>query len=180
MKKSLIIFIAALALVLLGACAPMQSEEVEETKVGHTATNDVFELSIVADNSVYKANEAIECYALLETIGEEPIAVLHSDPLVVFFIKGEEYFKGDYARQDSLNRTTFVPGDEKRYGFQKSGGWSADHPNASFYEEFYADDELRLPAGKYTLGVQIGYSTDENDMRGTQQTLEAFISITVD
>lgn len=180
MKKSLIILMAALVLVLFAACVPNQGKEVEETTIGHTATNDEFELSIVADNSVYKADEAIMCYALLEVMGEESITVLHSDPLVVFYIEGEEYFNGDYARQDSLNRTMFVPGDEKSFGFQKSGGWSADDPNASFYEEFYADDELRLPSGEYTLGVQIEYSTDGNDMRGTRQTLEALVSIRVD
>lgn len=179
MKKGLIILMAALMLVLFVACTPNQGKEVEETTIGNTATDDVFALSIVADNSVYKANEAIECYALLEIIGEEPTTVLHSNPLVVFYIKGGDYFKGEYAREDSLNSTTFEPEDEKRIEFQKSGGWSGDDPNASFYEEFYADDELGLPAGEYTLGVQIEYSTDENDIVGTQKTLEAFVSITV-
>lgn len=179
MKKFLSILMAVLVL-FLASCAPTQSEEVEEATVGKTVTNDYFKLSIVADKSVYKADEAISCYALLEVMGEEQITVLHSDPLVVFYVEGEKYFEGDYIRQDSLNRTTFAPGDEKRFEFQKSGGWSEDDPNASFYEEFYSDNELRLSSGQYMLGVQIEYSTDENDMRGTQQTLEALVSITVD
>ena len=179
MKKILYILMAVLALVLMSACVPMQSEEVEETTIGKTAVNDDFTLSIAADNSVYKANEAIICHAILTYIGEEPITLLHSDPLVVFYIEGGN-FSGEWARQDSLNRTTFEQGQEMTVVYAKSGGWSGDDPNEEFYKTFYADEELRLPAGQYMLTAQIEYSTDENDMRGTQQTLEVPISVTVD
>lgn len=179
MKKSLFILMAVFTLAMLVACAPMASEEIEETTVGESAVNDDFTLSIAADNSVYKADEAIICHAILTYIGEEPITLLHSDPLVVFYINGG-IFKGGGARQDSLNRTTFEQNQEMTVDFVKSGGWSGDDPNAEFFKSFYAEDELILPKGQYTLAVQIEYSTDENDMRGTQQVLEAIISVTVD
>lgn len=181
MKKSLWFLIVVLALALLTACVPMQIEEVEETTIAESAVNDDFiSLTIVADNSVYKADEVIECYATLTNMGEEPITVLHSNPLVVFYIEGGDYFSGSYGREDSLNRTTFVPEEELRIEFQKSGGWSADDPNAAFYKTFYEEKELRLPVGQYTLAAHLEYSTDENNMQGTQQMLEVTILITVD
>lgn len=42
--------------------------------------------------------------------------------------------------------------------YRKSGGWSADDPNADFYRTFFADPVLRLPAGRWrAAAVASGY-----------------------
>lgn len=42
--------------------------------------------------------------------------------------------------------------------FRKSGGWSADDPNAGFYKAFFADPVLRLPAGQWKVtAIANGY-----------------------
>lgn len=184
MKKRIYIALAVLTLTVaaLAGCMPPgqeQDKEEEETTIGNSAYLEPFMLSIAADNSVYQADEAIICHAILTHLGEEPITIYHSDPLAVFFIEGGP-FKGEWARQDSLNRTTFEPEQEITVLFAKSGGWSADDEKAAFFETFYAEETLRLPPGDYTLSVQIAFATDENDMRGTMQTLTSSIDITVE
>jgi hypothetical protein len=37
--------------------------------------------------------------------------------------------------------------------FGKSGGWTADDPNAAFYRQFFADPRLVLPPGHWRLSV---------------------------
>ena len=74
-------------------------------------------------------------------------------------------------RNDILINTTLEPNDEIKLEFQKSGGWSADDPNAKFYEEFYSEENLILPKDEYTLSVNLEYSTDENKIVETEQTL---------
>ena len=163
--------------IAAAGCAPPNGE-IEETTVGETVQNDDFRLSVWADNSTYKANEFIECCASVEYLGQDGITVYHSDPLLVFYIKGGK-FDGKGARQDELNKTDFAPQDEIIMPFKKSGGWSADDPNAAFFQAFYADKELILPPGQYKLCAQIAYSTDKDDMRGPMSTIEASVFVTV-
>ena len=39
--------------------------------------------------------------------------------------------------------------------FRKSGGFSADDPNAGFYRAFFADPVLRLPAGRWRVTANL-------------------------
>lgn len=51
---------------------------------------------------------------------------------------------------------------------KKSGGWSADEPNASFYDSFFADPLVHLPAGDWTItAIAIfteGWPCDPSDL----------------
>lgn len=180
MKKIIFTILIVFIFVIITACAPTDNNETEDPTVVNTVTNDSFSLSIWVTNSLFGEDEPIEFYATLTNLTTEEITVLHADPLVVFSIKGEPYFHGDWARQDSLNRTVFAPEEEVEFAFQKSGGWSSDDPNAEFYKLFYSEKDLILPPGDYTLTAQVEYSTDENDMRGTMKTMEASLNIKVD
>ena len=177
--KKLILAMLCIGMVLggLAACADMPAE-VEETTQADTVIEDNFLLTIVTDNSVYQADDEIVCYATVEYRGDEDITIYHSDPLVAFGIEGGVFDDGHF-RNDVLISTTFSPGDDIRYEYQKNGGWSADDPNADFFEAFYADDTLVLPPGEYTLSVSMAYSTDDNDVRGTQHGLTASVMVKV-
>lgn len=177
-KRLAMILVSGLLVFGLTACTDAP-EEVEETNTAATVVNDDFTLTITTDNSVYAADEEITCEALLTYTGSEETTVYSSSPLVAFGIEGG-LFDGGFAREDMLMSTAFAPGEEKVLPFQKSGGWSADDPNADYFEAFYADSALVLPPGEYTLSAVMEYSTDENDVVGTQQTLIAFVNITVD
>ena len=39
--------------------------------------------------------------------------------------------------------------------FRKTGGFSADDPNADFYRAFFADPVLRLPAGRWQVTASV-------------------------
>lgn len=178
MKKLLYIVMALVVLVLAG-CTAQEPIEVEETTIGDTEMLDMFTLSIAADNSVYQADEEIKCHAILSYHGDEPITIYHSDPLIVFGIEDGDMFTAEYCRNDVLMTTELEPEQEITVWFAKNGGWSADDPNAAFYEAFYKEKELRLPKGEYTLSVQFRFATDEDDIVGTMQSLTTTIDITV-
>jgi hypothetical protein len=55
------------------------------------------------------------------------------------------------CQQDEFRRLVPVP-----VPFQKSGGWSAEDPNAAFYRTFFADPVLRLPAGRWRVTANAG------------------------
>lgn len=176
MKKLIII---TMVLLILCACAQIESTEVEETTIGDTTFNDDFILTIVVEEFSAELNRPINCYATLAYTGTKPITIYHSDPLVVFGIEDNKYFDNGYTRNDILLNTTFKPKDELHIEFQKSGGWSADDPNASFYENFYKDKELKLPKGEYSLSANLSYSLDQNNIVKTQKNLTSSVIIVV-
>ena len=138
--------------------------------------DDLFELSLYLDKGTYSTEENIFCYATLEYIGEEDsITVYSSDPLVGFGIKDDKYFDGDYAVNDILIQTSFQKGQIIRYDFTKSGGWGADHPFAKFYESYYTNPNLILPAGDYKVSATFNCALDQDNMQGTsyRQTVTA-------
>jgi hypothetical protein len=47
------------------------------------------------------------------------------------------------------------------FEYQKSGSWSADDPDAAFWENFFSEPDLRLPAGEYTITLHGGFGLDE-------------------
>jgi hypothetical protein len=48
----------------------------------------------------------------------------------------------------------------------KSGGWSADDPNAAFYQAFFADQQIHLPAGTWDISVVTDFNEDGGDPCG--------------
>ena len=55
--------------------------------------------------------------------------------------------------------------------FQKSGGYSADDPNAAFYRTYFADPVLRLPAGHWKLTAIANGYLKPCDMNAPQVTI---------
>ncbi len=176
MKNKFVFILLLTVILVLSGC----SETLEtETPVSSSSLNNLFELSITADNSEYKSDMPITCYATLKYIGTETITVYHGQPLLSFGIKDGKYFDNGYIVVEVLISTTFNPGDEIIYEFKKSGGWSQDEPYADFYEEFYTQKELFLPKGDYILSANIKYSLDKNDVLGTLNQLSTAIEIKV-
>ena len=121
----------------------------------------------------------MNCYATLEYVGEEDSITIYSgDPLVYFTIQGGR-FTGAYAISDVLMTTTLKKTEPVRFGFVKSGGYSADDADAAFWESWYAEPQLVLPAGGYTVSATADGFFDENDYAGTAYKLTASRKITV-
>ena len=60
---------------------------------------------------------------------------------------------------------------------QKSGGWSGEDPHAAFYEAFFTDRELHLPAGTWDITAYASFS--EGDCGPNPHELSAPIRIEV-
>lgn len=178
MKKNLIIYILIICTVLtISSCTTKHNTE--QTPISNTESNEFFTLTIHADSSNYNKDTPVVCYATLKYIGSDPITVYHSDPLAVFILEDNKYFSDGGIRQDVLINTTFEPDEEIVLEFQKNGGWSADDPNASFYEEFYNEKDLILPKGEFKLSANLQYSLDGDKVRETMQSLTTAIDIVV-
>lgn len=175
--KRVLIILAAL-LIVLTACAPASTGE---NAVSDISNDGIFEISIYTDKDVYSKSEPILCWAVVEYVGkDERIQIYSSDPLVGFGLKDGKYFDGTYVAEDVLITTEFIKGEPETYEFAKSGGWSAGDPNASFYEQFYADDELILPSGEYEISATVNGFFDQNDYKGSKYELKASVKVNVE
>ena len=173
--RKIVFWLALLVLVIVGlSCTALVAD------AGPSSVDDsVFKLSIHTDKNEYTAGESVSCYATLEYVGEaDSITIYSGDPLVYFTIQGGK-FTGDYAISDVLMSTTFKKNEPVRFDFAKSGGYSADDADAAFWESWYAEPELVLPAGEYTISATVDGFFDENDYAGSKYTLTAAQTISV-
>lgn len=180
-RKFLITVSILILSLLLTACGPKEEKDREYEKDYTASTKDeLFQLSIYLDKDTYATDEMVFCYATLEYIGEkDSITVYSGDPLVGFGIRDDKLFHGGYGRDLILMETTFTKGHIVKYDFSKSGGWSGDDPNAKFYEEFYRDPNLILPAGDYEISAEINCSLDRDDIPGSEYSQLVAVKIKV-
>ena len=59
----------------------------------------------------------------------------------------------------------------------KSGGWSADDPNAAFYDAFFAAPDIRLPPGTWEVTGHASFS--EGDCGGPNHDITTTARIVV-
>ncbi|MDQ3448742.1 MAG: hypothetical protein M3432_06140 [Chloroflexota bacterium] len=138
----------------------------------------LFALTIGADRGPYAADEPIDIATTLRYIGAEPTTVTSSGAGLVAF--GIEQLDGPVdagiGRDDDCARFDYPPGHAESVEFHKSGGYSNDDPMADFWRTFFADPELRLPAGEYRITARADYGARDC---GDPQSIEASIVIVV-
>ena len=124
--------------------------------VGAERASDVqgaFQLTFELPKTTYRAGEAIEGRATLAVIG---------DAAVAFGSSGGGPFVFDFAEVDGPRRVggamtadcapyRLEPGRPMTSAITKSGGFSADDPEAPFYRAFLADPVVSLPAGDWRI-----------------------------
>jgi len=197
MKKlaSLSIFILVLSLALMG-CVGMGAVEIvdlggcmTEIEVRNTALlgansvthiNNDFIMTLNADRHTYSTTDVISIWGTLEYVGDsECILIWHGCPFMIFYISGGDFgdgfggFRSLVSFSNVLNR-----GRAYHFDFQKSGVWSADDPNADFFEGLFAAEELILPAGNYTITLVGDFRLSERVM-DSKSGLMAELNITV-
>lgn len=160
MKKCVIIIILIFNVIMFASCA----EDANKPQIS-IASNDVFQITIETNKTVYKKNEAIDCRAVLLYVGDEPLTVHHSDPLLTFGIDDDKYFGEDFGhfRNDIGLSTTFYPGDIMEFDFVKSGAFDPNGENAQFYYDYFDEENLILPKGEYELSAAVLYAPDEEN-----------------
>jgi len=131
-----------------------------ENRITHST--DEFELTLFSDKKVYKTTDAIQIWATLEYIGDKDFVTVWSGyPHIIFNITdGKDFNSGGWV-WDVLIETVLEKDESYHYGYQKSGGFDADAPDASFWESFYQERNLYLPEGEYTISVHGAFSSVE-------------------
>jgi hypothetical protein len=72
-----------------------------------------------------------------------------------------------------------APGEVVDVPFEKSGGFEADGPRAEFWQEWFEDPELRLPAGRYEITAYLRHGARGSRCGGPRDTLSASVAIEV-
>lgn len=114
-----------------------------------------FRLRLSAPRSTYRAHELIEGITAELTYdgGSQVVAVVGTGQLIYGF--STEMLDGPYATGAGVDEPC-VPdhitrGEPIVQPYEKSGGYDPDRPYADFYDAFFADPELRLPAGTWRI-----------------------------
>jgi len=149
--------------IKIGKPVPQPDDETDEDQpyIGEAASGgepfsaaNSFELKIFSDKDSYNATNEIKIWATLEYIGDEDeITIWHGLPYISFSITDGKDFNVEGLCLQLLTSTVLNKGEIYTYNYQKSGGYSASDPAAAFWESFYKQKELFLPAGEYVVSV---------------------------
>jgi hypothetical protein len=126
----------------------------------------LFELKLYSDKSTYNTSDKIKIWATLQYIGENShIKIWHGDPFISFYISDGKDFNIGGLVNDVLTSTDLEKGRLYNFNYSKNGGYDADGPKADFWEKFYAEKELFLPQGEYTVKVATAFSLSEDSLK---------------
>lgn len=145
-------------------------------------TDGAFVLSLAATQDRYRAGQLIEIVATLSYIGSkaEVVALGSSHSLVGFALEGGDppvLIVPAFTTDCAPHRIT--PGQPLIYPFSKSGSSSPGDPDYAFRQSYFADQELRLPAGTWTIRAGSGFYTGSDCGVGELVTLDAEVTFTV-
>lgn len=156
-----VIAVAAVIGVSIGANNPFiggppPSPSPDQLAVSESVTDGNFQLTISAPRATWSSDEAIDVEATLKLIGPNTEATLWgsgSGPIGFSVVEVGGDRRMDAAWQADCSPHAITADAPITVPFAKSGGYSADDPNAAFYEAFFADPELRLPAGEWQVSA---------------------------
>lgn len=150
--------------------APMEAETTEHD----------FCLKLYADSRIYRTDEAIQIWATLEYVGdEESVTIWHGDPYIVFSITDGADFHVSGFVHDILTSTVLEKGEQYQFDYVKSGGYDTLASDADFWEKFYQENDLKLPAGTYTISASGAFYLSE-DLSSAEQGPSCALQITVE
>ena len=119
-----------------------------------------YRLSITTDKDRYAVNEPIAAFGELTYEGSQPtedIQYLDLPGGPIMFGVRQVGGSIDAAPEPHAmcSGTQLERGQPLRVPFTKFGGWSNADPNAAFYESYFKDPELHLPAGQWEVYAMI-------------------------
>lgn len=125
--------------------------------------NKLFQLKLFSDKQIYKTTDKINIWATLEYTGtNESIEIWHGDPYISFNISDGKEFNIVGIVEDVLMSTLLEKGKLYKFNYTKSGGYSNDDPKADYWQKFYAEKDLYLPEGEYTIRVGGAFSLSKD------------------
>lgn len=165
MKIGRLLSIATSLLIILTLFAGCRQEATLKIAASdeNVQSKNLFDLKLYSDKQIYKVDEKISIWATIEYTGDSSeIKIWHGEPYLVFSITDGKDFNLEGVVLDILKSTTLKKGTIYRHGFIKSGGYSADDPNAGFWKKFFEEKDLYLPEGEYTIKVSSAFSLTQD------------------
>lgn len=156
-----------------------ESAESTATQIEAETTENGFSLKLYADNSVYSTDDAIKIWATLEYAGDEDsVTIWHGNPYIVFSITdGADLYISEFVH-DIMMSTVLEEGEQYRFDYVKSGEYDTVESDADFWESFYQEEELKLPAGTYTISADGEFYLSE-DILSAEKGPSCELQITV-
>ncbi len=138
-----------------GADPPQPTTAPPSTGTTATQRDGDFELVLTAGKSRYRPDEVIDVGATLAYLGSESAIDISTDSAgpLQFGIRERVFGEIEMGGISLLtcDRTTMRRDEPLTKAFQKSGGFSGEHPDAEMFREWMQDPELRLPEGTWHL-----------------------------
>ncbi len=141
-----------------------------------------FRLTLEAGQERYRAGQLIEVEAILAYAGAEDEVVMlgSSHSLVGFGLSGSDpaveirpAFTSDCAPHP------ITPDEPRVFPFTKSGAYTPGDPEAAFAAAYFAQPELRLPVGTWTIGAGTSFYVGP-DCGDELHSLNAEVTVTVE
>jgi hypothetical protein len=170
-------FVAAwlVACLTLAGCTGTAAESAWE--VVDSAHDPMWVLSIGSPKAQWAAGDAIDVQSVLAYVGPgQGTEYFGPGSGILAFglreIGGTRHLDG--LTEGDCSRHA-IRTDEPLVSEFKKGGYSADDPNAAFYEQLLADPRLRLPSGEWELTVRAAFSMPPDCVEGRVVSLVASI-----
>jgi hypothetical protein len=172
---------AALGVVLVGCASPAPSPTPSATSpVRAAATDGAYRLDLELSRATWASKEAIEGTATLSYTGAGAVTVAGSGSGPIYFayveLGGTRHM--GWAGTPDCRFQDLSAGAPISTGLKKAGGWSGEDPNASFYASFFADPEVHLPAGDWTITAisEFGEGTCGTNDHKIQATVQIHVT----
>ena len=165
MKKIFAALIYCLLILCFCACGADKSEiGIEEIIIEDRVNSSEviangFKMLLYSDKAVYKTTDEIKIWATLVYMGEgSEVTIWSGSPYMSFSITDGADINIGTIHLLSLGSTVLTRGVAYSFDYEKNSIRYPGMANEQFWEEFDEQDELFLPAGKYTIAVEGKFS----------------------
>ena len=171
--------VGLLTLVLALTACGAEPEPVGDVPVQVTSVDGPFELTLLLPRSVFGAAEPITGEIRLAGLDGVPRKLGGSGGgiLATTFAEVGGTRRMEAGWDSSCGQFELLPGGPLTQRLVKSGGWSADDPNAAFYDAFFAAPDIRLPPGTWDVSARASFS--EGDCSGPTHDMTTTARIVV-
>ncbi|AOY76806.1 hypothetical protein [Clostridium formicaceticum] len=180
MRKIKMIGLVLIAIFVFIACSQYEITQEAQSANYHifTTEDENFLIKTYINKLDFKDNEEISMYSTIEYIGaEDSIMIWSGEPYFHYTIyNGQEYFN-EGLTLDILKTTVLKKGEIYTIPFLKSSGYCENDPNASFWKNYYAEKELKLPKGKYFFTAYTDFSLDEEQVEKVVLKIEFEVKV---
>lgn len=150
--------------------------------VSATVVDGDYQLTVSSPRATWGSDEAIEIEATLKYLGTESEVTLRGSGSGLIGFSLEE-LTGDLilgaASTADCATHTIGPSEPITTAFIKSGGYSPEDADAAFWEAFFADPDLHLPAGEWEVIAAATFDVD-GDCTATPTYMTVAITLTVE